>query len=545
MKTPYAKTFFVLLLIISATAFSCKKDYLERTPSDFIPEEDVFKSIVNAEKFLNNSYNSLPDIFKLGADNNWLLSSGTDESEQIWDNGQDCNYFNSGSWNPQNFPMQQYWFNFYNSIRRINKFIGNYDKIPEDEIDGNRKKRLLGEAHALRAYFYFELFRMWGGVPLIDKSLDPSELSGIILTRNSTEEVVNFIKKDIDAAIPLLPARHVDSQFGRMTSAACKFLWARTALYFASPLHNPSSVISRWQTASIAATEAITFAESNGYGLCLTPLNGKKAYERIFLELNNPEAIFTRNGDDGDRDQVTQSNAVGGWYGTGPTQEMVDAYEMTNGLLPNDPSSGYNPQNPYVNRDPRFYQTIVAQGMTWKNHVVDVRPGGADLKTDHPPTNYFLRKFMAEEINLFEGTNLKYRPWILMRLSELYLDLAEAQNEFSGPDDQVYSALNVIRKRADMPDVQPGLTKEQMRDRIRRERQVEMAFEDHRFWDVRRWKIAEITDNRPIHYVSISSSNVYTYPIRETRTFLLKHYLFPIPQSEIDKNPKLTQNPGW
>ncbi|MNQ95874.1 SusD family protein [compost metagenome] len=224
---------------------------------------------------------------------------------------------------------------------------------------------------------------------------------------------------------------------------------------------------------------------------------------------------------------------------------MVDAYEMTNGLAITDPSSGYNPQNPYVNRDSRFYQTIVGQGMTWKGHVVDVRPGGADLKTDHPPTNYFLRKFMAEEINLFEGTNMKYRPWILMRLAELYLDLAEAQNEAAGPDQEVYNAINTIRKRSDMPDLPPGLTKVQMRERIRKERQVELAFEDHRFWDVRRWKIAETTDNRPIHYVSISASNVYSYPIRETRTFLSKHYLFPIPQSEIDKNPKLTQNPGW
>ncbi|WP_316817626.1 RagB/SusD family nutrient uptake outer membrane protein [Pedobacter nyackensis] len=519
---------------------------MERTPSDFIPEKDVFNNTANAEQFLNNAYTSLPNIFKLGADNNWLLASGTDESEQIWDNGLDCNYFNSGSWNAQNFPMQQYWFNFYNSIRRINKFIENYDMIPEDELDVNRRKRMLGEAYALRAYYYFELFRMWGGVPLLEKSLNPSDANGVLVPRNSADEVVAFIKKNVELAIPLLPARHVDSQFGRMTSVACKFLWARTALYFASPLHNPAKLPERWTTAAAANADAISAAESNGYSLCLTDLNGKKAYERIFLELNNPEAIFTRPGDDFSRDQVTQSNAVGGWYGTGPTQEMAEAYQMTNGLPIDDPASGYNPQDPFKNRDPRFYQTIVGHGMTWKNRVVDVRPGGADLKTDHPPTNYFLRKFMAEEVNIFNSTNKKYRPWLLMRLGELYLNLAEAQNEAeAAPGQIVYNAVNAIRRRANMPELPEGLTKAQMQQRIRSERQVELAFEDHRFWDVRRWKIAEVTDNRPIHYMSVSATNIYSYPVRETRTFLTKHYLFPIPQSEIDKNPKLIQNPGW
>ncbi|MCZ4223262.1 RagB/SusD family nutrient uptake outer membrane protein [Pedobacter rhodius] len=544
MKTQNKK-WLICFLLLGVSISGCKKDYLERTPSDFIPEADVFANVVNAEKFLNNAYNSLPGIFKQGADNNWMLSSGTDESEQIWDNGLDANYFNTGSVNAQNFPMQQYWFNFYNSIRRINKFLNNYDIIPEDSNDANRKKRMLGEAYSLRAYYYFELYRMWGGVPILTQALDPSDTEGVLVSRNSIDEVIAFIKSDVEKAIPLLPVRQNDAQFGRMTSVACKFLWARVALYYASPLSNPSNLNDRWVIAAAAAEEAITFAESNGYGLCVTPLNGKKAYERIFLELNNPEAIMTRFGDDFSRDQVTQSNGVGGWYGTGPTQEMVDAYEMTNGLLPADPGSGYNSQNPYINRDPRFYQTIITQGQVWKNHLFDVRPGGADLKTDHPPTNYFLRKFMAEEINLFDGTNKKYRPWILMRLAELYLNYAEAKNEAAGPDASVYARMNMIRSRAGMPILPAGLTKDQMREKIMHERQVELAFEDHRFWDVRRWKIADITDNRPIHYVAVSAANIYTYPIRETRSFVQKNYLFPIPQSEIDKNPKLKQNPGW
>ncbi|WP_454881347.1 RagB/SusD family nutrient uptake outer membrane protein [Sphingobacterium detergens] len=539
---------FTLLYVtvIAITTSSCKKDFLERAPSDFIPAEEVFSNIESAEDFLNNAYSNLPNFFRpLGDSQNMALSSGTDESEQTWDNSNDVNDFNSGNWNPATFPLQSLWFNYYNSIRRINNFIKQYDLIPADNINPGRKERMLGEAYGLRAYYYFELFKMWGSVPLITDVLEPSESEAILVSRNSADEVIAFIKQDIDRAVSLLPARHVSSQFGRITSAACKALWSRATLYYASALHNPTNDATRWQNAVTAGKEAIEFATANEYLLNTGSAGGFRPYERIFLEQMNSEVIFTRTGESSWWDQTTQSNGDGGWAGTAPVQEMVDAYEMNNGKAITEAGSGYDAQNPYVNRDPRFYQTILFHGAQWKGNPMNFKVGGADLQTDHPPTGYFLRKFMYEPLNLYNNSNTLYRPWVLIRLSELYLNYAEALNEANGPSAEVLTYINKIRSRSSMPDILSGLSKDVLRNKIRQERRIELAFEDHRFWDVRRWKIGTVVDNRPVHYVSISNDNKYSYPIREPRVFEDKHYLFPIPQSEIDKNPKLTQNPGW
>jgi len=528
---------------------ACSKDYLERAPSDFIPAEEVFSNIESAEDFLNNAYNNLPSLFKPGGDQNWVLSSGTDEAEQIWDIAGDANDFNTGNWNSTSFPLQSFWFNYYNSIRRVNNFIEHYDMIPVDNINPGRKERMLGEAYGLRAYYYFELMKMWGAVPIVDHVLEPSDPEGTILTRNSVDEVMAFIKGDVDRAVSILPARHVQSQFGRFTAMAAKALWSRATLYYASPLLNPGNDQNRWQAAADAAKDAIDFAAANNYVLSTGSVDGFGAYERIFLEQMNAEVLFTRTGMNGGEyaswDMVLNSNADGGWAGTSPIQEMVDSYEMSNGKMINESGSGYNPQNPYVDRDPRFYQTVLYQGAMWKGNPMDFRPGGADLKTDHPPVNYFLRKFMYEPLNLYNASNTLYRPWILMRLSELFLNYAEALNEASGPSDEAYEYINRIRRRVDMPELTAGLSQEQLREKIRHERRIELAFEDHRFWDVRRWKIGTMVDNKPIHYVMVNSDGSYSYPEREPRVFQEKHYLFPIPQSEIDKNPQLVQNPGW
>ena len=214
-----------------------------------------------------------------------------------------------------------------------------------------------------------------------------------------------------------------------------------------------------------------------------------------------------------------------------------------------NPSAGYDPLHPYVNRDPRFYQSIIYTGATWQGRTMDIRPGGADQGSIGGilRTFYWCRKGVLETHNLFAGSGNALRRYVLFRLAELYLNYAEAENEIlSGPDATVYSAVNAIRQRAGMPDLPAGLSKDDMRKRIYHERQVELAFEGHRFWDVRRWKIAEQVDNKPVHYVAQDAAGKFSYPVFQTRTFDPgKHYLFPIPQSEIDKNPGLTQNTGW
>ena len=215
-----------------------------------------------------------------------------------------------------------------------------------------------------------------------------------------------------------------------------------------------------------------------------------------------------------------------------------------------DPASGYIPQRPYDGRDPRFYATILYPGATWKGKVLD--PNGADApRSGQIATNYWPRKYLLPSVDLFAGTGGSDRKWVLIRTAELYLNYAEAQNEAAGPAAEVYDALNAIRSRAGMPGISGG-TKETLREKIRHERRIELALEDHRFWDVRRWKTAQQADNTEVHGVAVTGTgNVsYSHPVIEKRVLDPgKNYWLPIPQSEMDKvssqNPDFTQNKGW
>jgi hypothetical protein len=552
----------LLLLCIS-----CRKDYLERVPSDFISSDEVFTNIDNAAAFLNDAYNTLPDFQRATEDGGgrYHLGTGTDEMgyQQSAFVTQTPYDFNTGNWNAVAFPMQHLWKDYYSAIRRINLFLENYDKIPEEVSSGvsGRKQRLKGEAYGLRAFFYFELFKMWGSVPLIKHSLDPNSGEDIYLPRAPVDEVIGFIKEDLNTAISLLPPKYQDNEYGRVTATIAKALLSRVTLYYASPLWNTGNDVSRWKEAAAAAKDALDFALQNGYALSTGSRNGVNAYERIFLELDNPEVIWARNN-------LDESESIwwnyydfplgnGGWYVQGPLQEMVDAYEMTNGELPVlgynadgsqrvNPASGYNPQNPYVNRDPRFYQSILYTGAVWQGRTIDIKPGGGDNNTfGIPRVNYYCRKYGYEGHNLFTNAGNVYRRFALIRLAELYLNYAEAENEANEPG-AAYTAIHTIRERAGMPDIPSGLSIADLRTRIQHERRIELAFEDHRFWDVRRWKIAETVDKGPVHKVMVDEHGTFTYPVFQNRVFdKTKHYLFPIPQSELDKNANLEQNPGW
>ncbi|MET7000444.1 RagB/SusD family nutrient uptake outer membrane protein [Chitinophaga defluvii] len=560
-----------LLLVYILTILSCKKDFLERTPSDFISEGEVFGNLENATNFLNNAYNQLPDYLTMSGTppNAYNLGAGTDELAYMHTYPLSAREFNTGSWNPVSFPMQWLWTDYYMAIRRINIFIKNYDLIPEEVSSGgsSRKRRLLGEAYGLRAFYYFQLYKMWGAVPLIDKPLDPSGNDNIMLERSNIDDVVAFIKKDVAQAVSLLPPRLDDSQFGRMNATVAKALLSRLTLYYASPLSNPGNNQERWQEAVTATKEAIDIAVQAGHSLSLGDVGGRKAYERIFLELRNPEVIWTKNittqtgtyvnGPEA-WDFFSSSLGYAGWYGFGPLQEMVDSYEMINGEIPVlgytsngapivNPVAAYDPQHPFVNRDPRFYQCILYHGAMWQGRAVNVAPGGLDNNTsDRGRINYFCRKYVDEGHNLFSNSGTSYRRYAIFRLGELYLNYAEALNEVSGHSNEVYDMLNMIRDRAGMPPLPAGLSQGQLRERIRHERKIELAFESHRFWDVRRWKIAEQVDKGPVHGIAVSAAGAFSYPVFEIRIFdKNKHYLFPVPQLELDKNHLLIQNSGW
>lgn len=545
---------YILLVSVVIGLSACKKDYLDRLPNAKISEEEVFSDIGNSELFVNNIYNSVPNMFRTF----WPMSSATDETDQSQDqatitaDGADAGNFNSGFFTPSAFPLRGRWKDYFTQIRRCNIVLANYDKIPEDNNYPERKKRLKGEVLTLRAYYYFELLRGWGGVPLFESIQNPLGDEPIFFKRNSVDEVVASILKDLTEAEPLLPANYSDrqSEIGRASKTIVLVLKGRVLLYHASPLFNPTNITTRWKEASDANKKALDAALAAGYNL-------HPKYSEIFTQFTNQEVIWGRPapGAFGDAGIDREMNPTGyiGYARVTVLQELVDDYELkATGKRPAESGSGYDPSHPYAGRDPRFYQSVLYPGSTWKGRKTD--PLGIDAaEPGKTATNYWQRKYLLESVNLINASGDSPRRWVLMRTAEVYLNYAEAYNEAIGPDKEVYDAVNAVRARVGMPGLPVGLGREEMREKIRHERRIELAFEGQRFWDVRRWKIAETVDNKTVRGVSISvsgSDTTYTYPIIEKRTFDKgKMYFLPIPQSEIDKlggvSSGFGQNPGY
>jgi starch-binding outer membrane protein, SusD/RagB family len=250
-------------------------------------------------------------------------------------------------------------------------------------------------------------------------------------------------------------------------------------------------------------------------------------------------------------------NGFGGWGGNCPMQNFVDDFEMKNGKAISDPTSGYDPQNPYVNRDPRFYATVLYNGAPYRGRKVETfLPGGKDSPDGNEPwntspTGYYLRKFLNETISLDDWNSMGTTAWRYFRYAEILLNYAEAQNEAVGPDASVYDAINKIRARAGLPDLPSGLSQVDMRTRIRNERRIELAYEEHRYFDVRRWKIASQEENEKALGISVKKNDngTFTYTVKEALTgkkFEEKHYWFPIPLDEINASGgAIEQNPGY
>lgn len=531
-----------LLLIVLATG--CDKSILDRQPNDQMTEEAAFEDLLVAEKFLNNVYAELYGGL-YNRTPNYLLAGTTDDADAA--NLTTGGYtFNIGSLSPTGNPLGDYWSIYYAAIRKANIFLKNIDGVPGDAA---MKQRMKGEALFLKAFFYQQLFKFFGPFIIVDQVLTVND--DLALPRNSISECAAYITGLADQAAALLPVEHESSQLGRATKGAARALKAEALLFFASPLYNPTNERQRWADAAAAAEDILTDSDFE-YELY-------DDYRNLFLVNNNAEVIFAymASASTNAMEAANGPSGYGGWSGTSPTQELVDAYEMANGiapLLPDgsvNPASGYDPAKPYENRDPRFYASILYNGAPWQGRAIESFVGGADgisIGTHtRSQTGYFLKKFLDESL-VVNSSQRRAATWILFRLGTVMLDFAESRNEASGPDAEVYAAVNAIRARADMPELPEGLSQDEMRARIRQERRIEMAFEDNRFWDVRRWKIGVETFGKPIHGMRITrvgdALNYERVQVR-ARIFDDRRHFFPIPQSELNKNPNLEQNAGW
>jgi starch-binding outer membrane protein, SusD/RagB family len=530
-------TAFVFVMTLVMSLVSCQDDYFEKKPLDKLSDADVWNDLKLSELYINNIYVDLPS----GFDRGWyMLASATDEAENSYD-WPDSEILNAGDYTPSSYPLSGTWASSYSAIRKCNFALGRIDVVPGDEAMRNRQK---GELLTLRAFFYAELVKFYGGVPIIETAAGIENIGNIAslqVSRNSYDECVDFIEKDLINAAQLLPDSYSGAEFGRITKGTALALKARVLLY-----------AERWQAAAAAAKEVMDLGVHS-----LHP-----DYQELFLAAgnNSNEIILSKRFK---QEKVVHyadlfNNSPGqnsGWGGTCPTQNFVDQYEMSNGKPITDATSGYDENNPYENRDPRFYQSILFDGAEWNGREMETRVKGADGieggpnqdNGDYTPTGYYLKKFMDESFIPLIQDKGSYNNWILIRYAEVLLNYAEAQNEDVGPDASVYDAVNQVRARAGMPDLPGGLTREQMRERIQNERTIELAFEEHRFWDVRRWGMGEAIFNGPVYGYRIPEDGSLPGErfVIEERTFTQKHYLFPIPQAERDRNPNLEQNDLW
>ncbi|TAE31801.1 MAG: RagB/SusD family nutrient uptake outer membrane protein [Cytophagales bacterium] len=542
------KKILSFLLLISLIA--CKDDYLEFdfTDGNIRDEADVWNSDRNARGFLSNVYFGIFNRYNLDG-NGSMFSQASDEAVNS-NLSSNINIFNNDTWGSLRTNDDQY-VNMYDYLRRANMFL---EKSPGSAITpATDIPRLRGEAFFLRAMFHFELMRRYGPIVLATRSYKLSD--DLDLPRNSLDEVVAHIVRDCDsAAVMVTPGGLVDQAAGdkgRIGQTAALALKARTLLYAASPLNNPTGEAAKWQRAADAAKVIMTLNKHSLLTQAVLPNlwnYGSQAY--------NAEVIFAGQTDN--NNTLELNNAPISYDGargrTNPTQELVDAFDMrTSGKPIADPTSGYNPANPYNDRDPRLALFVILNNSTFKGRAVETFDGGKDnvpTNLNSTKTGYYMRKFMIESAFWGVGTAINVRrPWVIFRYAEVLLNHAEALNEAQGPVADVYSSVNLIRTRVGMPALPAGLTKDQMRERIQKERQVELCFEDQRFYDVRRWKKGEQLFNRAVTGMRITrTGTTFTYtrfPV-ETRIFSEKMYRFPIPQAELNRAPKnLKQNVGW
>ncbi|MFD2828565.1 RagB/SusD family nutrient uptake outer membrane protein [Leeuwenhoekiella polynyae] len=556
---------------LSLVNLSCEKDLLD-VESTSLTDQAVWADSNLAEAFVRGLYTGVRIADKepghnggdtpagFGRGFHWAMWASVSD-EAIYSNDDATYLVQRGQMSPSNYGfMSTTWGRSFRNIREVNLALSKID-TDESPFDAETKNLLIGELHFIRAFRYFELLRGFGEVPLMGNEVyDLNSDFEALYDRKSKDEVVSYITQELEAAIDMLPP----SNGARATDAAAMALKSRVLLYAASPLFtDDTNDPAKWVAAAQAAQDVM---DLNRFSLVTNlDTDPSENFRKLFVTRTmTSEDIFMRfympASTSGGRaipiERMNGPNGSGGWGGNCPTQNLVDDFEMIDGSDIEDAGSGYNPQNPYVNRDPRFYATVVYNGSILRDRAYEsFVPNGKDSPEGNEPwntspTGYLMRKFIQEDITLNDWNNMGASPWRYFRYAEILLNYAEAQNEAAGPDQSVYDAVNAVRQRAGMP-VLSGLSKDQMREALRSERRVELAYEEHRYYDVRRWMIAMDVENEPANSIEITkaSNGDLTYEkgiALDGKKFEEKHYWFPIPLSDITASGgKLKQNPGY
>lgn len=579
------------------TMVSCSDDFLNVTPKDRYSDATVWKDNALAEAFVNNIYEG--QYYGL---HTVLFSAIDDQAMEVWswesqpvvNNAISSSYvgilapdfwiiaFQNVSWNK-----------LYKNIRNCNLF---FQRVQENGLEGSDIEQLKGEVHYLRAYFYSWLMSFHGGVPIITKAYEAED--DMLVERNTLEETVNFIVADLDSAAMVLP---VSTDKAKASKGAALALKSRVLLYAASDLFNSKASWSngyahpelvsytddnrqqRWQKAKEAAKAVIDLGTYQlvGEGGFSTSEEAIENYKELFINHGTTEDIMLTYYDNVNHStsdfqcpsfgKFNSPNGYHGWGGNVPTQQMVDSYEMADGskFSWNNPEEA---QHPYLNRDPRFYATVLYDGAYWKQRPDDVIGSDPDgiiqtgyyeqadgsynpgLDTRNSPiddwngtyTGYYMCK--GVDPNMDQQYEYQKYPYRQIRYAEVLLNYAECCIEL-GEEAEARKYLNLIRNRANMPSLDASVTGTALRERYRNERNIELAYEQNRFFDIRRWMIApEVIKNAQgidIRYPKGSTTPTYSIKDVQTRSWDNKNYLIPILLDEMQKNELLIQNPGY
>ncbi|GGZ13169.1 carbohydrate-binding protein [Echinicola pacifica] len=603
---------FVFLLGL----FSCE-DYLDVSPDFGITEEDVFSEYESARGYLDNCYDVLYDMHHWRSQelDRTSISGLSDEAATLF-SGPLNQTINTGSWinksgtgeigwgGETNYERGSIISNAFFAIRVANNVIEQAPGIPG--ITPAQQNELIGQAHFFRAWYYFQIIQRWGGMPKLDKAYTPND--DLDLPRLTYSESSEWLIADLDIAISLLPHSWNENEYGRATKVAAMSVKSMAALYAASPLmQNGLNSIQyldygqAWsERAAEYANDVITYVNQGTAGTNYRLMNGEE-YENIFyfegVNGSDESLWFNYNGGRRDTRRGLRSLYIPQYFsgGTGndatayagPSQNVVDMFEVLvdgEAYTIDDPRAEYDPQNPYVNRDPRFYNNVIVPGEAWGLNnsgrqlyqELYVEGRDYDITTSSVHTRnrqlsgYMTKKFIWEECNQFLNQFGKYNiNHIFIRVSQIYLDYAEVMNEAYGPNNDpkgygltAVQAVNMVRNRVGMPDVSGEFTgtKESFRDKIRNERAVELFWENHRWHDLRRWMIAEEVFSKPIQgirayppaghrNVADKSSLDFRYEVvnleSEQRVFGLRYHWYPVSQSDAQNLYNFQQNPGW
>jgi starch-binding outer membrane protein, SusD/RagB family len=601
------KVFLIFAAAISLGVTSCNK-YLDQVPDDILTIDDIFKSKTNTDNFLANIYFSLPNELQqrfTGSQNSGAWYAASDESKYNWSFNY-TNNMNTGAWASTDGEIESYWTNYYKAIRNASYLIQNIDNANTVEVNEGLKKQYKAEARALRAMFYFFMVKIYGPVILLGET--PIDINTpadqLMFKRAPLDSCINYVVSELDKAAADLGADIPGgTEYGRITSGVAKAYKVEALLLAASPLWNGNSdyagfknrdgemLVStsydptKWSRAATAAKEFLDTYVPSQYDLFTA--SGSDAFTAAYNACSqvmttewNKEWIYARsNSGSFMRYDRTPFHAglpaeQHGAGANGATQAMVDAYFTANGRLISDPASGYTGSgfssfkapfdpaarstfNQWVNREPRFYVGITYNNSYWlyqngstpiiTNMEKKGNSGRSQSTSDVSPTGYIVRKDVMPNENGPRGA-------LMLRLANIFLDYAEALNESSPTHTDILKYVNLIRNRAGIPQYGAGegmipapTSQDAMREAIRAERRVELAFESVRYFDTRRWKIAKTTNNAPVYGMNMEGDGTafYQRTLIETRIFTDKDYLFPIPNKQTLINPNLVQNPGW